>query len=85
MVDGENVPEYHFADFVQKSKFDHTVWANGKLSGSEYCFDFTFSEAVNEIEFQIIFNNTKDNKITEENYEALYAVVACTDNAYINN
>ena len=85
MVDGENIPEYHFADFVQMSKFDHTVWANGKLSGNEFCFDFTFSEAVNKIEFQIVFNNTKDNQITEENYEALYAVVACTDNAYINN
>ena len=73
--------DFCFADFVQRSQYNHTVWSNGKESGSEFCYDFMFPQEVNYIEFQILF--ASNEVVVEENHEALYAVVVCTDNAYI--
>lgn len=61
--------------------FNHITWANGEQSAPEYVYDFAFNKAVNTIEFQIIFDNP--NPVGENNYEALFAVVVSTDNAYI--
>lgn len=61
--------------------FNHISWANGEQSAPEYVYDFSFDKSVNFIEFQIIFDNP--NPVGENNYEALFALVVSTDNAFI--
>ena len=61
--------------------FNHTTKANGEQSAPEYVYDFAFDKPVNFIEFQIIFDSP--DPVGEQNYEALFAVVVSTDNAYI--
>ena len=79
--DKGEMKDVEFAKFNGRSLFKHNVWANGVRSAYEYCYDFSFSQAVDFIEFQILFDNGKN--ATADDYEALYSVVVSTDNAYI--
>jgi hypothetical protein len=81
LVKGRTENGYIFGEQVGERKvFNHTKTANGEQSGKEYIFDFNFSEQVDKVEFQIIFNVAA---ISDATYEALYSVVVSTDNAYL--
>lgn len=62
-------------------QFSHTVWSNGEESANEYAYDFTFSEPVVFVEFQIVYKNP--NPVNLENHGELFSVVVSTDNAFL--
>ena len=82
VVKGKNAhDEFVFAELLDKKQYNHTTWVNGELSGLESVYDFAFNEQVTYVEFQIIFDSPI--QVSETNYEALFAVVVSTDNAYL--
>lgn len=82
VVKGKNRnDEFVFANLIDMKQYNHTTWVNGELSDLESVYDFAFDEEVTYVEFQIIFDSPV--QVSETNYEALFAVVVSTDNAYL--
>ena len=59
-------------------EFSHVVVAGGETSANEFVYDFVFDEPVNQIEFQILYNNPYNI-----GHGSLFSVVVSTDNAYL--
>ena len=73
---------YVMAEQVSQNILSHTTWANGVESANQIIYDLKFPKEVNEIEFQIIYEDPTLDAVTEDNYEGLFSLVVSTDNGY---